>query len=310
METFALDKNISLIDLNPALAGYKNMLGVYVIRGEKTAILDPGPACAVNELFRGLKNLGIKFESIDYILASHIHLDHSGGVGHALKKMTSARIIVHEKGIPHLADPEKLWSSSIRVMGKTACDYMKPEPVDRDKMFAAYEDMTIDLKGIKLRIVSTPGHASHHYSLMDDENGRLFPGEAAGVYMPATGGIRPATPYPFNLEKAIKSVDKLISFNPKTIYFPHFNYSSNAVEKLKNSRAQMILWGRIIEKYREHDKEINLNIIMEDIKKNDPFIVPIFSLPDDQLQREISLIKNSINGYLKYFERKRLKENS
>ena len=190
-------------------------------------------------------------------------------MGHALKKMTSARIIVHEKGIPHLADPEKLWSSSIRVMGKTACDYMKPEPVDRDKMFAAYEDMTIDLKGIKLRIVSTPGHASHHYSLMDDENGRLFAGEAAGVYVPRTGGIRPASPFPFNLEKSIQSIDKLISSNPKTIYYSHFGCSDSAKEKLINSRDQMNLWGKIIKRYANIDNEINLMIIIEDIKNQE-----------------------------------------
>jgi len=303
METFNIDPNISLIDLNPPLRGYKHMLGVYVIRGLKTAVLDVGPSLGLPAFFAGLSELKINPEEVDIVLLSHIHLDHSGGIGSAIKMMPNAKVIVHERGVYHLAHPEKLWESTVKVMGQTAYDFGKPEPVPEDKLVAVYEGMTIDLEGIKLEVVLTPGHAPHHYSLLDRKEGRLFAGEAGGVHIEYAGGLRPASPFPFDLDDSLASIDKLINLNPNTIYYSHFGYWGDAVNNLKAYRKQLILWADIIAAHIDDGSD--WKTIFQEIKQKDKSVSLIFELPADQMERELYFIKNAINGFISYFTRKR-----
>ena len=198
---FRLEPGISLIDVAPPIYGFEGFLGAYVIEADKIALIDIGPTSSLKNLLAGLSELKIQLDNIDYILSSHIHLDHSGGVGGALKRMPNAIGIVHAKGQYHLVNPAKLWQGSLQVLGKLTQDYGEPEPVNENRLIAAYEGMVINLGDIKLEVILTPGHASHHMSFLDRESGKLFVGEAAGVQFPSLKGSRPATPNPFDLRQ-------------------------------------------------------------------------------------------------------------
>ncbi len=301
MEIVRIEPGISLIDLEPPIPGFKGFLGTYVIQSDKIALIDVGPTSSINHLLLGLAELKIKYEEVNYILCGHIHLDHSGGVGRAIKMMPKATCVVHEKGKYHLANPAKLWQGSLQTLGKLAQDYGEPEAVDENRLTAAYEGMKIDLGGMKLEVLLTPGHASHHMSFLDRKVGRLFAGEAAGVAFPASGGSRPATPEPFDLRQALTSLDKLIDSNPNQIFYGHFGSAPDAVEHLRQFKRQLLLWGKIIA--RHLDDQAEWQVIFEEIKAEDSAVLDLLKLPEDRLQRELNFIKNNINGLRQYLRK-------
>jgi glyoxylase-like metal-dependent hydrolase (beta-lactamase superfamily II) len=298
MKIFNLEPDISLIDLDPPIPGFEGLLGCYVIKSDKIAILDPGPACSLPNLFSALDELKVSPEDIDYVICSHIHLDHSGGIGHTLKSMPKAIGIVHEKGRSHLIDPSRLWQGSLQVLGSLAKAYGEPEAVSPERLVVAKEGMIIDLGDIQLEILNTPGHASHHISFFENKTGRLFAGESAGVNMINLGGLRPATPNPFDLELSIDSIDKMISRKPNQIYYAHFGRAENAVQQLNILKEQLCLWGQVIADHL--NDESDWQQIFKSIVNRNPSLEEIFELPEERKESYLNLIKNNILGYRDY----------
>ena len=217
MRTYTLAPNLRLIDVAPPISGFEKFIGVYVLEAKRVALIDVGPSVSVGSLIAGLTELNINPMDISYIFISHIHIDHAGGIGRAIKQMPNTMVVVHEKGKPHLVAPAKLREDSQQALGELALKYGPFEPVPPDRILIAKEEMKINLGGMEVEVLSTPGHASHHLSFVDRNEGRLFAGEAAGCYVEEVDTVRPATPPPFNLEQALASVDKLIHLEPLSL---------------------------------------------------------------------------------------------
>lgn len=201
--------------------GQPGITASYLVSGTKTALIETGPKSVVEHVFNGLDALGI--DTLDWILVTHIHLDHAGAAGTLAKRFPSAKIGVHEIGAPHLVDPSKLWSSAARIYG----DRMEQlwgeiDPIPEDRIHVVADDEVIDLGGVSLRAVETPGHAYHHHAYLLDD-GSVFTGDALGVRLPDVGVIRPATPPPeFHLEKAIGSIERIRGLGATTLLPTHF----------------------------------------------------------------------------------------
>jgi glyoxylase-like metal-dependent hydrolase (beta-lactamase superfamily II) len=254
MDIISLGPGISFFDIVPPGKNLRSgMLGSYVIQAEKTAIVDTGPAVSLDLLLSGLSRLGISLEAIDYILCTHIHLDHSGGLGQALKLMPNAIGVVHEKGIQHLVDPSRLWESSLRTLEDTARIYGPPESVSLEKLVAAREGMLISLGGFVFEVLLTPGHASHHICFLEKNSGKLFAGDAAGIRPGDTGILQPATPPPFDLKLAFSSLDKMIRRNPRDICYGHFGCYPEAVSHLQEYKGLLLLWNKVIARYLDQN---------------------------------------------------------
>jgi glyoxylase-like metal-dependent hydrolase (beta-lactamase superfamily II) len=249
--------------------GIKNFIASYILKGKQVAMVETGPNSSVPNLLFCLKELNVKPEDVIYVAVSHIHLDHGGGAGTLLKYLPKAKVIVHPRGAPHLANPEKLWQQSKEVMGSMAEMYGKPEPVPEERIIAATDGMTFDIgNNIRLKVVETLGHASHHVSYYEPLSEGIFSGDAAGIYLNEIDVIVPTTPSPFRLDIALASLDKLISLKPKVLYYSHFGKASNAVEKLQTYAQQLTLWAKTakegIEK-KESLKTISERIIEKDV---------------------------------------------
>ena len=301
MRTYSLAPNLKLIDVAPPISGFEKFISVYVLEAEKVALIDIGPSVSVGNLVAGLVELNINPIDISYIFITHIHIDHAGGIGKAIKQMPNATVIVHEKGKEHLTAPAKLWEGSQQALGELALEYGPIEPVPHDRILVAKEGMRINLGEMEIEALSTPGHASHHLSFMDKDEGRLFAGEAAGCYTEEIDTIRPATPSPFNLEQALTSLDKLIYLNAVSLYYAHFGYAAHAVDKLRCYKQQLILWGSIIADHLE--KGASWQDMYDEISKRDEALVRINSLPSEQRRREFYFIENGITGFVDYFKK-------
>ena len=244
MQITKLENHLYQIDVETA--GIKNFIASYILKGKQVAMVETGPTSSVPNLLSCLKELKVKREDVVYVAVSHIHLDHGGGVGTLLKYLPKAKVIVHPRGAPHLANPEKLWQQSKEVMGSITEMYGKPEPVPEERIIAATDGMTFDVgNNIRLKVVETLGHASHHLSYYEPLSEGIFSGDAAGIYLNEIDVIVPTTPSPFRLDIALASLDKLISLKPKVLYYSHFGKAYNAVEKLRTYAQQLKLWAKI-----------------------------------------------------------------
>jgi len=301
MKTYRLAPNLSLIDVTPPISGFEKFIGIYVLEVGKVTLIDVGPAVSVENLISGLRELNIKPADISYILLTHIHMDHAGGIGQAIKQMPAAKIVVHERGAPHLIEPTRLWQDSQRALGKLALDYGPIEPVPQDRIIVATNGMVIDLDGMELEILETPGHAPHHLSFWDRKKGVLFAGEAAGVYNAEVDLIRATAPPPFHLERALASVDELIRLAPTHLYYAHFGGATQALDRLQIYKQRLILWGKTIADCVE--KGASTQEISQAIREKDTDMARLDKLPADQRGRELNFVNNSILGFVGYFER-------
>jgi glyoxylase-like metal-dependent hydrolase (beta-lactamase superfamily II) len=267
MHVSKLKEHISIIDVETA--GIKDFIASYVLKGQKTGIIETGPTSSVPNLLLGLKKLHVKPEEVAYVAVSHIHLDHGGGVGTLIKSLPNAKVIVHRRGAPHLANPEKLWQQSREVLERIADWYGQPEPVPRERIIDAADGMAFDLgDDVAIEVVETLGHASHHQSYYETFGGGVFPGDAAGVYINKFDLVVPTTPAPFRLDEALASLDKLIALEPKALYYSHFGEAPNPVGKLRSYADQLKLWVKIAE--QELEKKQGFDAIREKIVASDP----------------------------------------
>lgn len=246
MHTTKIDDHIHLIDLE--IAGIENSIASYVLKGKNTAIVETGPASTMQNLLSSLKELNIEPDEIAYVAVSHIHLDHGGAAGTLLKHLPKAKLIVHQRGVSHVAKPEKLWTQARKVLGNIAELYGKPQPVPEERIIAATDGMTFDIgNNVKLKVVETLGHASHHLSYYEALSQGIFTGDAAGIYVNAVDAVVPTTPPPFRLDIALASLEKLINLKPMFLYYSHFGKAQNAIEKLEAYAQQLRLWAEIAE---------------------------------------------------------------
>jgi glyoxylase-like metal-dependent hydrolase (beta-lactamase superfamily II) len=231
--------NLFCIDLDqPDLEGFRQFISAWVCRaGRFTLLVDPGPLSTILRLIGELRRHHI--ERLDYILLTHIHIDHAGGTGVLLREFPEARVICHPEGVRHLVSPDKLWQGSQKVLGRLAKAYGEIPPVPADRIGFAEE---IGTTGV--RAFLTPGHAQHHCCYLAGD--LLFAGEVAGVRCEVPDGIfmRPATPPRFLLEVALDSLDRMIALAPERMVFGHYGLVDAALEHLRIGRDQLLLWVR------------------------------------------------------------------
>ncbi len=299
MLTTRLAPHIFLIDLKPT--GFSNFIASYVVKAKKVAIVETGPTATIPNLLAGLKEIGVGVGDVDYVAVSHIHLDHGGGAGALLRHLPNARLVVHRRGAPHIADPEKLWVQAKQVLGKVAQLYEEPVPVANDRIIVAEDGMTFDLgEGVELRVVETLGHASHHQSFYEKRSHGVFPGDIAGIYIPEFDVIIPTTPTPFYLETTLDSIEKLKQLKPMLLFYSHFGQATKAMEKLQTHADQLKLWADVVaEKMREG---ATIEKIREEIEKRDAAMGKVREYIKTHPIMEEGLVSQNIQGFMEYFK--------
>jgi glyoxylase-like metal-dependent hydrolase (beta-lactamase superfamily II) len=300
MSISKVEEHIYLIDAETA--GMKRFIASYVLKGKHVAMVETGPTSSVPNLLAGLKRLGVKLEDVTYVAVSHIHLDHAGGVGTLLKHLPNAKVVVHPRGAPHLAHPEKLWEQSKLVLGGITKLYGAPEPVPEDRIIAATDGMVFDLEnGLELKAVETLGHASHHQSYYERLSQTVFPGDAAGIYLGEIDVIVPTTPPPLRLDFAFVSIEKLIGLMPRSLLYSHFGKSSNAVEKLRAYAGQLKLWARIAKQGLERKE--SLSVISKRIIESDAGLRKALDYVKAHPVLGETVLSNSVQGVVDFVEK-------
>src|SRR5215471_19873743 len=188
------DLGHEVYQIDTRMAGYDGITASFLIRSDRPCLVETGTAPSAPVVRDALAGLGVGPADLATVVVTHIHLDHAGGVGDIATLYPRAQIMVHEKGARHLADPSRLMDSARRVYGP-ALDRLFGElaPTPAERIRAVEERGSVDLGGgRRLESHYSPGHAKHHVGLLDSASGDLYVGDAAGVFVPETGDMRPA----------------------------------------------------------------------------------------------------------------------
>ncbi len=238
---------ICLVDNN--LYSIPRWGSVYLINEDRKALVDTGPSRSIPAVLEGLEQAGVRPEEIDYIIVTHIHLDHAGGVGTLLKSAPRAQVVVHRRGARHLVNPERLVQSFAMTTGKEAMAKIgEVLPVPEEKVQPVADGDVLDLGvGQRLTFIDAPGHASHELCIQENRGGGLFSGDAIGVSVADNRVLIPVTPPPgFDLETYLATLRRLAALEAKRVYFAHFGAVNNVREVLRMAGEKLCRWDTII----------------------------------------------------------------
>ena len=215
-------------------SGYErvNLAAIHFIaEGDVIAIVDTAVNASVARIVDAVKAQGYSLEQVAYLLLTPIHLDHAGGAGQLMQLCRNARLVVHPRGVRHMADPTKLWQAVTAVYGEHDATrlYGTIPPIDVNRIFAAEDGFRLDFGSRVLTFIDTPGHAKHHVSIHDSLSNRLFAGDTFGLsyreldHAGHAFVIPTSSPTQFEPDAAHRSIDRIIAYRPDAVYMTHFS---------------------------------------------------------------------------------------
>ena len=218
-----------------------------IVERGRAAFVDVGTNHSVPRLLAALEALGLAREAVDYVLLTHVHLDHAGGAGALLRELPVARAVIHPRGASHLIDPTKLIEASIAVYGETRYRSLYGElvaiPAERVRVMRDGE--RVDLAGRELLTIDTPGHALHHYSIVDVANRNVFTGDTFGLSyreLDTEAGafvVPTTTPTQFDPDQLIASIDRILGYAPQAAYLMHYGRVTDLPRLAESLKAQI-----------------------------------------------------------------------
>ena len=203
-----------------------------IVENGRAAFVDTGTNHSVPRLLAAVQAAGLAPEAVDYVIATHVHLDHAGGVGQLMRQLPRATLVVHPNGARHLINPERLMSSARRVYGdeEVGRSYGDVVGVPAERVQRTEDNATLLLAGRPLKFLDTPGHARHHHCIWDERSRGFFTGDTFGLsyrefdtergawLMPTT------TPIQFEPEAMRASVQRLMAYQPDCLYLTHYGH--------------------------------------------------------------------------------------
>jgi glyoxylase-like metal-dependent hydrolase (beta-lactamase superfamily II) len=293
--------HLHMIDLPLPMTGFRHFVASWLYTGSDAVVLvDPGPASAIPALLSALEQRGVK--TIDLVLLTHVHIDHSGGVGHLLRRYPEARVICHPRGAPHLIEPAKVWNVSLRNLGEIAEMYGKPDPAPADRI--GYAE-AVRIGGLTIESIETPGHAPHHLAFR--MGGALFTGEAAGIFFLLADGFYLRVGCPpggFDYPAYRRSLERMKSVDASLLCFGHYGYTRDVSKTLALALGQLDLWMSVACRHAGEPEGVFEEKTRQELLATDPGIARFGDLPDDARAREHWHLIHSIAGFRPYLPTK------
>ena len=202
----------------------------FIVDHGRVAVVDTGSNASVPHILAGLGSLGIEPGAVDWVILTHLHLDHAGGAGSLMCALPGARLLVHPRCVHHLVNPARLWDKAVDIFGAGQAFrlYGRLVPLDERRIVASHDGMELLLGERVLRILDMPGHARHHIVVWDERTRAFFTGDAFGVsYREFDVGNRafvfPSTPPSrFDPVAMMDSIDRMVAYEPQAMYLAHY----------------------------------------------------------------------------------------
>lgn len=295
--------------IDSKMHGLEGITATFLLADRKTALVETGPKSSVDNVLAGLERAGV--ETLDWIVVTHIHLDHAGAAGTIAQRYPEAKIAVHPVGAPHLVDPSKLWSSASRIYG----DDMKKlwggiDPLPAERVVEIGDGDTIELgDSLRLKAVETPGHAWHHHAYLEESSGIIFTGDALGVSPRGVTAFRPATPPPeFKLEVALESIERIRTSGAKEVWLTHFGPTGSSVDDACAQATEVLeRWAAWVQEGRQRSSDIARVTAYVEEKGKAELERRLNEAEAERMEMTTSYRMN-VSGYMRYFDKKEEKE--
>ncbi len=285
----SLGRGVYHIDTHYISSGVASFYAV--IHQDQLAVIETGTSFSLPYLQVLLDDLNIAQDQVSYVVPTHVHLDHAGGAGVMMQAFPDARLIIHPSGAKHMIDPTQLVAASKQVYGEDTFNRLYGEipPIEASRVITAEHNSSFRLGDREFQIVHTPGHAYHHFCVVDPYSEGIFTGDTFGLsypnllYQGERFIIPTTTPTHFNPEALLESIDLLMSFAPKQMYLTHFN-------KLSNPAASVDQYKNLIRSFVELTQQVQ--------PIDDAGLDTLMQQMGDLLQRQFALDDATINGQL------------
>ncbi len=202
-----------------------------VVEEGRAAVVDTGSNDSVPRVLSALAALGIPPENVDWVMLTHIHLDHAGGAGSLMCALPNAKLLVHPRGVRHMVDPSKLWEGTSAVYGAERAYqlYGRLVPVPAERIVPATDGLELRLASRRFRVFDTPGHARHHICIWDNTARAFFTGDTFGLSyreLDVDGRafvVPTTTPTQFDPQAMHESIDRMMAMQPQAMYLTHYS---------------------------------------------------------------------------------------
>ncbi len=213
----------------------------------RAAFVDVGTNDSVPYLLSALRELAIPPAAVEYLLLTHVHLDHAGGAGALMRSLPNAVAVLHPRGAPHMIDPAKLIAGSKVVYGEERFRRLYGDivPIPAERVRATRDGERLSLAGREFEILHTPGHALHHHVFVDLGPGNIFTGDTFGISYreldSAAGAfiIPTTTPTQFDPDQLCASIDRMVSYAPKAMYLMHYSRVTDVARLAESLQGQI-----------------------------------------------------------------------
>ena len=260
-------------------------MSCYYIDSPNPLLVEVGPSNSFPYLISSLESLGIS--EVKRSAMTHLHLDHIGGIGHLVEKYKEHFVYIHELGIKHLPNPERLWKAVSDVYTEewlsTNWGEIKPTPIKN--IHSLQDKELIDLgNGRKLEAIYGPGHAKHHYTFYDDYSKTLFMGDTLGLIYPHGDFVQPNLPPPdFNKEVLFNTLDDLKKLDLKYLALAHFGMHGNPYKLIENAKENIEEWLLFMDNLNDMSNQTATESITSWVRGNYEFL---------------NIDQNTINNYI------------
>ena len=242
-----------------------------IVENGRAAFVDVGTNHSVPRLLGALqqKNLGV--DAVDWVILTHVHLDHAGGAGALMRELPNARAVLHPRGVRHMVDPSQLIAGATAVYGVEEIErsYGTLVPIRAERIVTANDGHVVELAGRELACIDTPGHARHHFSVWDARSRAFFPGDTFGLsyreFDTERGAFILPTTTPVQFEpKALKaSIELMLSYHPQQMFLTHYSRVTD-VPRLARDLYEQI--DAMVETALAHGADENRHVhIMDDL---------------------------------------------
>lgn len=194
------------------------------------AIIETGTHHTVPIILDLLEQKGIDRRQVKYVIPTHVHLDHAGGVGGLMQALPAATLLIHPRGARHMIDPSKLKAGATAVYGEAAFAEMYGDiiPVPESRVTVMHDGDQVTLGQRRLTFHDTPGHARHHFCVQDSASNGIFTGDTFGLAYPSLVTERgpfilpTTTPVQFDPPALKASIRKLLALKPERMFLTHY----------------------------------------------------------------------------------------
>lgn len=230
-----------------------------VVDSGRAAYVDTGTAHSVPTLLAALEAKGLAPADVDWVLTTHVHLDHASGAGALMRQLPNARCAIHPRGVRHLVEPSKLIEGSKAVFGRERFHALFGDilPIADSRVFVAEDGAKVMLGRRELELIHTPGHALHHYCVVDAANSLVFSGDTFGIsYRDFDVGGRAfifptTTPVHFDPDALCKSVDRLMSYGPRSVFLTHYGEVTELERLAREMKERVFAYADLGTRYRD-----------------------------------------------------------